>query len=431
MTKDFEYKHHTLIWNNQKPSWIDALDSASQKDEIEEWIQLVGERYPDMDYVDVVNEPFNAPPSFRNALGGEGKTGWDWVITSFELAREYCAPGVKLILNEYNVLHDNGVTNNYLALIDTLMIRGLIDGIGIQGHYFEFKSPAGGSPSYTWSISTIKSNLNRLASRGIPIYMTEFDINEADDDVQLDNYKTYFPIFWEHPGVLGITIWGYVIDDVWQANAYLIDERRAERPALKWLSTYIPSPPKPIAIEPKFGNIVERNPIIKWHASSSATSYNLQVSSTSAFANNVVDTTIVDTLLQINILEPNTRYYWRVSASNDDVTSFFSSTAIFVTNDQITFVKTEKVPNDFRLFQNYPNPFNPSTTIEFNLAENAEVQLRVYDVLGSVVANLASGYYQSGRHKIIFNASKLVSGNYFYTLKAGNHTILKKLIFLK
>lgn len=87
LTNNFPYKHHTLIWGQQQPSWITSLDSTGQRAQIEEWIQLVGARYPDMDFVDVVNEPFNAPPAYMNALGGSGVTGWDWVITAFELAR--------------------------------------------------------------------------------------------------------------------------------------------------------------------------------------------------------------------------------------------------------------------------------------------------------------------------------------------------------
>lgn len=68
---------------------------------MEKWIRLVGERYPDMDFVDVVNEPFNAPPPYKNALGGSGTTGGDWVITAFQWARQYCPSRTKLLLNEY------------------------------------------------------------------------------------------------------------------------------------------------------------------------------------------------------------------------------------------------------------------------------------------------------------------------------------------
>jgi endo-1,4-beta-xylanase len=53
------YKHHTLIWGAQQPSWISSLDSAAQYNYIETWIRMVGERYPDIDMVDVVNEPLS------------------------------------------------------------------------------------------------------------------------------------------------------------------------------------------------------------------------------------------------------------------------------------------------------------------------------------------------------------------------------------
>jgi len=57
--RDMPFKEHTLVWGNQQPGWINSLDSASQREQIEEWIRLIGERYPLMAYVDVVNEPFH------------------------------------------------------------------------------------------------------------------------------------------------------------------------------------------------------------------------------------------------------------------------------------------------------------------------------------------------------------------------------------
>ncbi len=242
ISNGFPYKHHNLIWGQEQPSWIMSLDSASQRAEVQNWIRLVGQRYPKMTYIDVVNEPFNSPAPYRNALGGAGKTGWDWIVTAFTWARQYCAPGVKLLINEYNILQDNGVTNNYIALIDTLRSRGLVDGIGIQGHYFEFKSAAGATPAYSYSTTTLKSNLDRLAAAtGLPIYISEFDINESDDNTQLQNYQTYFPLFWEDQGVKGITLWGYVQGNIWKPNAYLVRLDGSERPALQWLRTYLSS----------------------------------------------------------------------------------------------------------------------------------------------------------------------------------------------
>jgi endo-1,4-beta-xylanase len=250
--KGLLYKHHNLVWGSQQPGWLSSLDSATQRDAVEKWIAAVGARYPKMDMVDVVNEPFHTPlPVYKNALGGDGATGWDWVITAFQLARKYCPPSAKLLLNEYNVFQDNTVTSNYIALINLLKTRGLIDGIGVQGHYFEFRSPVAGPGNYVYDLTTIKNNLNRLTALGLPVYITEFDIDEPVDSIQAAQYKIYFPIFWSNPGVKGITFWGYIQGDVWTAhpNTYLLLADGTERPAMQWLRSYVAS--NPVSVQPE------------------------------------------------------------------------------------------------------------------------------------------------------------------------------------
>ena len=95
-------------------------------------------------------------------------------------------------------------------------------------------------------------------------------------------------------------------------------------------------------------------------------------------------------------------------------------------------------PNKFSLEQNYPNPFNPSTTIHYTIpnvtlsgVEGSRVQLKIYDVLGNEVASLVDEFRNAGSYEIIFNASKLSSGIYFYELKAGNLIQTKKMILLQ
>ena len=73
-------------------------------------------------------------------------------------------------------------------------------------------------------------------------------------------------------------------------------------------------------------------------------------------------------------------------------------------------------PEKFELKQNYPNPFNPSTSIEFNIPASSFVTLKVYDVLGRQVAVLADEFRQAGSHKISYDAGRLSSGIYYYTL---------------
>ncbi len=463
LTNSIPYKHHCLVWGNQQPGWIAALDSAQQRAKVEQWIDTVGARYGSTSMVDVVNEPFHAPPAYMNALGGTGKTGWDWVVTAFTWARQYMLRGVKLLVNEYNVLQDNAVTTNYLRLIDTLRVRGLIDGIGVQGHYFEFKSYAGATSSYTYPVTTLKANLDRLCATGLPVYISEFDINEATDSVQLANYQTYFPLFWETPGVKGITLWGYVQGDMWQANAYLIRSNGTERPALQWLRRYIASPLPPVLVAPVGTTGEPRNPILIWRSSSFALSYHLQVTANSRFASLLVDTTVTDTLNRLSPLAAQSTYYWRVTAVNDSGTSSISATGSFTTGDQITGADEPAagVPQEFGLFQNYPNPFNPTTTIRYSVSgtgsgvsglgsaggttnselriQNSElrtsgsswVRLSVYDVLGREIAVLVNEQQPAGEYRVAFNAKDLPSGAYFYRLSAGNSTAVRNMVILK
>lgn len=81
--------------------------------------------------------------------------------------------------------------------------------------------------------------------------------------------------------------------------------------------------------------------------------------------------------------------------------------------------------------KNYPNPFNPTTTISYNLKENALVKLTIYDRLGREVKVLVDESQGAGTHTVEFNASSLPSGIYFYRIKANDKTEVKKMIFAK
>ncbi len=434
----FPFKDHCFVWGSQQPGWLAGLDSAQQRAKVEQWIDTVGGRYGSMSMVDVVNEPFHSVPVYKNALGGDGKTGWDWVVTAFQWARKYCMKGTKLLINEYNVLQDNTVTTRYLALIDTLRVRGLVDGIGIQGHYFEFKSYAGSPNPYAYSVPTLKANLERLTATGLPVYITEFEINEASDSIQLANYKIYFPLFWENPGVKGITHWGYKQGDMWKENGYLVRVNGTERPALQWLRGYVVRPIPPVLVSP-VGTTEPRNPRLVWRTSALALSYHLQVASNSIFNSLVVDSTLADTVNQLSPLAASTTYYWRVSASNDSGPGSYSSVAVFRTGDQIQAVEESPgQPVQFALEQNYPNPFNPETTIEYSIAAGSSaspfasaVRLAVYDLLGREVALLVNERKLPGRYRVRFDGSSLSSGVYLCRLTAGEYSASRTMCLVK
>lgn len=420
----FPYKHHNLIWGSQQPGFMTGLDSASQYQEIENWFINCGSRYPQAKFWDVVNEPLHAPPSYKNALGGDGVTGWDWVIKAFRLARLWLAAGAKLHLNEYSVINDNAANANFLQIINLLKTRGLIDGIGVQGHHFEIDGGA--------STSTMQNNLNNLAATGLPIYITELDINQQSDSVQLQRYQTFFPVLYGHPGVYGITLWGYAQNEVWRPYTHLVLTGGAERPALKWLRKYLATPLQPLLVSP-VGTVGEpRNAVLRWRPSALAASYRIQVSTNTIFTAVLVDSAVADTILRLNPLAANSTFYWRASASNDSGVSPYSVTGSFGTGNQIVGVEAAGgLPGEFRLSQNYPNPFNPATQIGYAVPERSRVSLRVYDVLGKEVATLFDGVRPAGEYVAEFNGKGLSSGIYFYRLVSGRFVETKKLVLMK
>lgn len=234
----YPFHMHVMVWGNQQPEWIKHLPPTEQLRAIKHWFAAVSERYPDLDYVEVVNEALNDPPSkddegggnYINALGGSGETGWDWIVESFRLGRHYF-PHAKLLINDYNVINKAENTAAYRKIIDILNRDHLVDGIGVQAHAFETV----GIPA-----ATLRANLDTLAATGLPIYITEMDIDGPTDAAQLKEYQRVFPVFWDDPAVKGITMWGFR-PGLWREKerAYLVDRHGRERPAMLWLRGYV------------------------------------------------------------------------------------------------------------------------------------------------------------------------------------------------
>jgi len=87
--------------------------------------------------------------------------------------------------------------------------------------------------------------------------------------------------------------------------------------------------------------------------------------------------------------------------------------------------------SEFALMHNYPNPFNPTTTIKYDIKERTDVELKVFDILGREIITLVNEEKQSGSYELVFDASTLSSGVYFYQLRAGDYIDIKKMILLK
>lgn len=85
----------------------------------------------------------------------------------------------------------------------------------------------------------------------------------------------------------------------------------------------------------------------------------------------------------------------------------------------------------FFLLKNYPNPFNPETNISYTLKSASTVKITVYDRLGREVVVLVDGSQSEGEHTVVFNASNLPSGVYFYRVKTADKTEVRKMVLAK
>jgi hypothetical protein len=88
------------------------------------------------------------------------------------------------------------------------------------------------------------------------------------------------------------------------------------------------------------------------------------------------------------------------------------------------------------LFQNYPNPFNPSTTVEYSVAGASAVEIKIFNVRGQLIKTLVSGDKLPGRHRVTWDGKndvgiRVASGVYFYRIRIGRFSHVKKLVLLK
>lgn len=140
------------------------------------------------------------------------------------------------------------------------------------------------------------------------------------------------------------------------------------------------------------------------------------------------------------IMEENPMHIYQEPGTYTVSLTVFNSTFYHqaIREDYIQVTGTSGIENSkdpspafFRLFQNYPNPFNPQTMIRYQLAENSDVDLAVFNLLGQKVTTLASGMQAAGAYTVTFDGSGLASGIYYYSLQASGYRAGKKMILTK
>jgi len=114
------------------------------------------------------------------------------------------------------------------------------------------------------------------------------------------------------------------------------------------------------------------------------------------------------------------------------VPNFYSNSIDFIPVSPSSVEEAESIlPELFELYQNYPNPFNPETKISYQIPQRDHVTLKVYDILSNEVSTLVNEEKSAGIYEVIYDASNLSSGIYFYQLIAGKFIATKKMLLLK
>ena len=252
----FPYKFHTLVWGSQYPGWIERLSDSERYNAIVKWMDAVKKRYPDLPMIDVVNEAVpghQAGTSYmKSALGGDGKTGYDWIIKAFELAYERW-PNAILIYNDFNTFQWQ--RTEFINLVRTLRDAGApIDAYGCQSHDLT-----------DMDVNNFKSAVNEIQNAlKMPMYITEYDIGTSNDALQEQRYKEQIPYFWEASYCAGVTLWGYIYGATWttDGNSGIIRDGN-DRPAMIWLRQYMASDKAKNAKSPFPGMVKEASIYVK------------------------------------------------------------------------------------------------------------------------------------------------------------------------
>ncbi|HEX7508808.1 MAG TPA: endo-1,4-beta-xylanase [Polyangia bacterium] len=220
------FKEHCFCWGAQQPSWVNNTNGQAA---VKAWMKAFCDRYPKVAIIDVFNESLHNSPAYKDALGGAGTSGYDWIANAFKYAREAC-PNAILLYNDYNTIEYANENGGVIKLVNAIKGAGApIDGVGCQGHDVA-----------KVSASTVTGYVDKIISQtGLPVHITEMDIGVADDTQQAQIMKDIVTPLWANANVKGMTYWGYIVGNTWRANTGLMTSSGTKRPALTWLMSFL------------------------------------------------------------------------------------------------------------------------------------------------------------------------------------------------
>jgi len=217
---------HPVLWYRQLPDWIQNEPPASIEGHMREYIDRLMGRYSNtIKLWDVVNEPIGDNGGFRNSIWFDAM-GESYIDTAFRQARQ-TAPDSTLLLNDFDIAFNGPKANTLFNMLDGMLDRDVpIDGVGFQLHIF----------SSFDQFDDVRENFQKVADRGLDIYITELDValaSGANVQTQAQVYENIVSICLEQPRCKAIQTWGFTDQYSFRKifKPLLLDENYAAKPA--------------------------------------------------------------------------------------------------------------------------------------------------------------------------------------------------------
>ena len=293
---------------------------------------------------------------------------------------------------------------------------------------------------------TLSSPSNGAVDVELPVTLDWYNVPGATSyDVQLSDDDGFSNLIVDENG---ITASNYTVSELdngttyyWRARAKNASE--TSNWSASWSFTTVGIVPEKVILEsPADGTTIEvqegeTSVQLQWFSTSNEVlAYELEIATDDAFSQIVYSSELSDTFYVFNDAEIQQIYYWRVRAGNEYGWGEFSDVWSF--NLIVSDVKDkQQLDKNFSLQQNFPNPFNPSTTISYNVPEQSNVKLEIFDALGRYIVTLVNEQQAKGNYEIKWTPENLSSGVYLYRftaisiVNAQEFTEVKSMVLMK
>ena len=203
-----QMRGHTIFWAPEQwqPAWVKPLVGAELESEVTDRLESVVAHFRGrVRHWDVNNEMLHGS-FFRDRLG-DAVVPW-----MFERAQAI-DPDARLFLNDFNIVANGTRADDYVTQIGGFLDDGLpIGGIGVQGHFTDVDP------------LSVLFRFDKLAPFDLPVWVTEFDVVQADVDARADHLEGFLRAAFSHPSVDGIVFWGFWAGSHWRGpDAALVD----------------------------------------------------------------------------------------------------------------------------------------------------------------------------------------------------------------